>query len=129
MECCIGIKKKEMSMIQNNSKKPLPKLFDPLYRLYQKLQKRFYAIRSRNKIKDIAEYYLLLIELDNFVSNELYKTEEELLKLGIDKTRHNCIYLNQFSTAIEYEDKTNIFHIRDMKTKDFKRWVRGEENV
>jgi hypothetical protein len=114
-----------MSIIKNFNHRPLPKTFEPLRREYKKLQSRFFAIRDRNNIEDQGEYYLILIELQEFFMNELALTEEKLLELGLDKNSHNEVFLNKFSKRIQYDSELDLFDIRDMESKDYQRWVKS----
>lgn len=119
-----------MAKILNSSERRLPKTYEILKREYIKFQNRFWATRRRNNIQDQAEHYLLLLDLQEFIMNELGEQEEKLLELGIDKSKRKEVILFDYSKVIKYDQKLDIFHILDMKKRDFERYVksnRGEK--
>ena len=108
--------------------KELPKSFDPLKREYAKLFNRFLASRDKTKIETWAELFLVMVDLEEYMQNQIAKIENKMLECGLDKFPESTLFLNDFKKKIYYDNLLGTFEIGDMSSKDFKIWTKNMLN-
>ena len=107
-------------MEDNMDYRPLPKTFEPLIRMFNKLKTRFYAptTRSLNNIKNSLEYYLTLSQLKDFVDEEMNRVEQHLLN-QFTESGYDIEYLEEYGLKVKLlKEYGTVFAVEALQPSD-----------